>query len=458
MTTFTQTDADRILSRIVNSLPGGTFELETFVGLVGIELTDRVPTASVSCGPRSRLLINPDFVDEYCRTDEHLFLLVMHELWHVLLAHTRLYPRPTTAHNIAFDAIINAGLSRRFPGREYRGFFERLYPADEFPARLLRPPDGWPNHADFRGPGPKGTDQVLTQLYRRATDETAHWADVLALLRDAEAEGLVLLGNHDADDTDYGSVADGDPTGQALRDMVGNWSVGPLTAERPGQGGTPGSWVVDRPDPRRVSKEFESVLRRACRPQPDGERQERASSAPLPITSVLPSRHDRRRLARHRLGLDSLLHDNRLDTPSRRLDQPATARVYLDVSGSMTEYVQDFLGPLTAYVSRRLATLWQFSTIVEPLPLDQLRHGRLITTGGTDIDCVLAHALADPTTTSIVVVTDGYVHPPAALLAQQLRDRNVAVEVVLPADVPDGPLAEVGTITHLSPRQLGGRA
>ena len=209
MTTFTQTDADRILSRIVNSLPGGTFELET------------------------------------------------------------LYPRPTPAHNIAFDAIINAGLSRRFPGREYRGFFERLYPADEFPARLLRPPDGWPNHADFRGPGPKGTDQVLTQLYRRATDETAHWADVLALLRDAEAEGLVLLGNHDADDTDYGSVADGDPTGQALRDMVGNWSVGPLTAERPGQGGTPGSWVVDRPDPRRVSKEFESVLRRACRPHPD---------------------------------------------------------------------------------------------------------------------------------------------------------------------------------------------
>ena len=64
---------------------------------------------------------------------------VRRRLWHVLLAHTRLYPRPTTAHNIAFDAIINAGLSRRFPGREYRGFFERLYPADEFPARLLRP-------------------------------------------------------------------------------------------------------------------------------------------------------------------------------------------------------------------------------------------------------------------------------------------------------------------------------
>ena len=90
--------------------------------------------------------------------------------------------------------------------------------------------------------------------------------------------------------------------------------------------------------------------------------------------------------------------------------------------------------------------------------LDQLRAGSLTTTGGTDIDCVLAHALADPTTTSIVVVTDGYVHPPAALLAQQLWNRNVAVEVVLPSGVPEGPLADVGNVTHLSPRQLGGRA
>ena len=456
MTTCTQTDADRILSRIVNSLPGGTFELETFVGLVGVELTDRVPTASVSCGPRSRLLINPDFVDEYCRTDEHLFLLVMHELWHVLLAHTRLYPRPTTAHNIAFDAIINAGLSRRFPGREYRGFFEQMYAADQFPERLLRPPEGWPDRPKFKGPGPKGTTEVLTQLYRRDSDETAHWADVLALLQHAEEEGLLLLGNHDADDTEYSSVADGDGTGSALRDMVGNWPVGPLTAEQPGRGGMPGTWEVDRPDPRRVSKEFEAVLRRACRPDRSGERLERASVAPLPLTSVLPSRHDRRRLARHRLGIESLLHASRVDVPSRQLDHPATARVYLDVSGSMADYLKDFLGPLTAYVSRGLATLWQFSEVVEPLPITELVGGRLITTRGSDVDCALAHALDDPTTTSVVLVTDGFVLEPDASLVSRLRDRGVAVEVVLPSRVGDGPLAEVGTITHLSPQQLGG--
>src|SRR5262245_30539096 len=97
--------------RVARSIPGATFELEALVRLVGIEETSEVATAAVTCGARARLLLNPDFVATHCRRDEHLFLLVMHELWHVLLGHTTLYPRPTTAHNIAFDAIINAGLA-----------------------------------------------------------------------------------------------------------------------------------------------------------------------------------------------------------------------------------------------------------------------------------------------------------------------------------------------------------
>ena len=66
----------------------------------------------------------------------------MHELWHVLLGHTTLYARPTAAHNIAFDAIINAGLARQHPEAAYRGFFESLNPVDSFPGLLLRPPAG----------------------------------------------------------------------------------------------------------------------------------------------------------------------------------------------------------------------------------------------------------------------------------------------------------------------------
>ncbi len=69
--------------------------------LLSIELSREVPTAAVTTGSRSRLLINPDFLAERCRTEEHLAMLVMHELYHVLLGHTRIYRRPTLAANWA---------------------------------------------------------------------------------------------------------------------------------------------------------------------------------------------------------------------------------------------------------------------------------------------------------------------------------------------------------------------
>ena len=143
-----------LAERLARCLPGASFELETLVRLVGIEETEAIPTAAVTCRGRARLLINPRFVAEHCRRDEHLFLLVMHELWHVLLGHTTLYARPTPDHNIAFDAIINAGLTRQHPAPAYRGFFDVLNPPDVFPALLLRPPLGWPKHTGLRRPRP----------------------------------------------------------------------------------------------------------------------------------------------------------------------------------------------------------------------------------------------------------------------------------------------------------------
>src|SRR6478752_6534653 len=94
-------------TRVLNAIPAGAFE------------TDAVPTASVSCERRPVLRINPAFVTRHCRSDEHLFLLVMHELHHVLLGHTRLFRRASRAHNLAFDAVINAMLVLRFPAETY---------------------------------------------------------------------------------------------------------------------------------------------------------------------------------------------------------------------------------------------------------------------------------------------------------------------------------------------------
>ena len=64
----------------------------------------------------------------------------MHELHHVLLGHTRLFPRPTPAHNLAFDAVINALLVARFPQQAYTSFFTNITATETGSLRLLAPP------------------------------------------------------------------------------------------------------------------------------------------------------------------------------------------------------------------------------------------------------------------------------------------------------------------------------
>jgi predicted metal-dependent peptidase len=131
-----------LMTRVLSAIPAGAYEMNALLSLLRIDETDTVPTACVSCERRPVLRINPEFVRRHCRTDEHLFLLVMHELHHVLLGHTRLFRRPTRAHNVAFDALINSMLVLRFPAEAYRSFFLDLYGAEDGPVRLLAPPAG----------------------------------------------------------------------------------------------------------------------------------------------------------------------------------------------------------------------------------------------------------------------------------------------------------------------------
>jgi hypothetical protein len=218
---MTDRDSELLAQRLVSCLPAASFELETLCRLAGITASREIDTAAVTCEGRSRLLINPDFVAAHCRRDEHLFLLVMHELWHVILAHTRLWPRPTPRHNIAFDAVINAGLARQHPEPEYRGFFEALNPADAFPAMLLRPPVGWPSAPRYRRARlPRGTDAIMRRLYPPpgATVREPLYEEILAVLaRD---------GGDDGSDGGEGrgqrrSGGCGDPAGRAADDADG---------------------------------------------------------------------------------------------------------------------------------------------------------------------------------------------------------------------------------------------
>ena len=442
-------ETNQILSRLLSSMSAATFEMETFTKLAGIVATRNIPTAAMECINRPRLLINPDFVEKHCKRDEHLFLLVMHELWHVMLAHTNLYPRITKAQNIAFDAIINAGLSRQFYQPEYCGFFESINPADQFPHLLLRPPSGWHHDPQYPDIGPEGTKRVLKLLYPPMTAKgfdhrMPFYQEILDLIKqDMEergefADGIpVLLGDHESDD-------DGGMVDEYLQDVMGKlmeqWPQKPPGMEDAGQGA--GKLVEQQMpikqsshDARRV---FANVLRKCLGKNPGPyERRIRAEIPGIAGTNVLPNARDRLMHARRMLGTPGTLW-NQPGTVKARVQQPRhRAHIYLDVSGSMGQIVPQLLGLILPYVASGKAELYQFSTKVEALSLKKLREGRLKTTGGTSIRCVIDHLLKEaPTVKRALILTDGRTGRPRLDQTRQLESKKLRFHVVLPAESP----------------------
>ncbi len=438
--------------RLVSCMPAATFEMETFCRLADIVLTKKIPTAAVECVYRPRLLINPDFVKKYCQRDEHLFLLVMHELWHIMLAHTRMYPRATPAHNIAFDTVINAGLSRLFPGPEYRGFFEKVNPIDNFPSVLLRPPDGWPNNPKYPDVGPDGTLDVLQRLYPTGNDKSINppfYAEILALLYQyAKENGLlweeadvVLIGDHGNDNADgakESKLLDNPAMKDIMKDVVKRWPKTPLAGPKDrGKGGKKELILSDvERAAERARRKFSDVLRHCMNPD-IGEQRRKAKKDVRGIsgTSVLPNARDRTAHARRSLGAPGTLWSQPGTTRARVPEVPGKAYVYLDVSGSMSQILPYLMGLIVPYVAKGKAEVFQFSTIIQPFPFDDLKSGRIKTTGGTSINCVMQHLLADQSDVRrALLLTDGYTGFPTLDDVNTSQENGISVHVVLPAD------------------------
>jgi len=438
-------EAHHITRRLLKCLPATQFEMHTLTRLAAVVATRDVPTASVECKRRPRMLINPDFVAENCQRDEHLFLLVMHELWHVLLAHTRMYPFSTPAHNIAFDAIINAGLMAKFSTPEYMGFFDKLYKADEFPFCLLRPPEGWPHNPVYPEVGPEGTQQIIERLYPRNNfrpffGQKPLYEEILRLLMESGMNFPMplLLGSHGEGEGELKNP-DGSPMNdpfmkEALKDMMKKWS--PIKIDGRGYGGDLSHWDVEiGPDYSHARRTFSDVLKKVLGTSKG--RNYRRAKMPLNTTGgngVLMNARDRLRSARVQLGIQSLLYAQPEVIKARIPERPALAHVYLDVSGSMSEILPHMLSLLIPYVLKREASIFQFSTEVTELTPQHLRSGHLTTTGGTNINCVLEHIIEhEGKLQKALILTDGEVGAPQNQLAAQFEDMNIIMHAVLPS-------------------------
>jgi Putative metallopeptidase domain len=415
-----------LAARVRACVPQRHPAFRSLLQLLSIEASHDVPTAAVTVGARSRLLLNPDFVASHCHTDAQLSMLVLHELYHVLMGHTRMFRRPTHQANWAFDCVINAQLCRLHPDAEHCSFFAGLA-ADSGPWQLIGPPPGWPSH-------PRYAADALGQLHRQLYDDRgATTAELFALLDtmglelSAAAEGR-LLGSHAADgdmESPYGDPLGADPDLLAeVSRLVARWPR-VMTVAGTDDGGV-AAWSMERAqtDVRR-RRALQALLRRvADGPEGPWQRQWCETAAHTP----LPQAGDRRAQVQRLMGATPVLWTGPLLQETRA--PVGQISVYLDVSGSMHEELPSLLDALQQSAPLLRWPLLGFSTQVHALDPEDVRAGRYFSTGGTHIGCVVRHLLENPMQRALIL-TDGAVQDVPADLRRRLQRERPHVHVGL---------------------------
>ena len=423
-------DEEKIVARILEVIPPRSFELTTFLSFFRVRFSDKTETACVTCGESPELLLNKEFVEEHCKTDEHLFMLVMHELYHVILGHTRLFPRSTEVRNLVFDAVINALLCTLFPQPAFTSFFTDYYPSDKMPFALLRP----------KGDGtPPAAEDALDLLYDGGG--TGTYYDVYeALLKSGcvkEIELLLpgdkplLLGSHGEGDEEMSAEMK-----DMIHEIISKWP----SPDRPLKGRDLGSsermrdyGSYEMPDIA-LRRGIRRLMRRAAMPGPKEVRCRSVREMCCETATFLPDWRDRSHEARAAALGDALVYRavTKVRRPSSRDNRQAF--VYFDVSGSVADEVPSVAQALLPYCRRGLCTVHVFSTVVHPTTARDLAARKFVSTGGTDIDCVLRHVLdlpAQKRPRSVVVVTDGYTGCPNNVLAANFRAAGMRLFVGL---------------------------
>jgi hypothetical protein len=406
--------------QLFDCLPSGRYALSGLLRLVDVVETDAVPTAAVECHAQPRLFINPGFVAEHAATPEKLMMLVLHEVHHVLLGHTRRFAACTPADNFVFDCVINALLCRMFPQPAHTALFRDFYPDSEFPACLLRPPEGWnprirkvpvPPALEAHGFGP--ARQVYQSLY---SAEGATYEDIRNVLRAFLARrekmlvGVALLGDHDGS-AQGEATASGDIFARAVAEIVRHWPSPP----EPTRGTSMAELlresrlVVTRGPSRRA--QLRELIRKVAGASGSGRGARRPMPSEIAIETPVPCM-DRRALVTRALGATPLLY--RTELP---IVQPVPAQdrvhIYVDVSGSMDGIKGALYGAVLDCQSLLHPQVHLFSTEVAEATHAQLRGGFCRSTGGTDIRCVTRH-MERHKVRRAVMLTDGYVGNPDA--------------------------------------------
>ena len=410
-------DELKIKQRLRNVLEVGSLQMFEFIKLMNIRFTDEIDSAAISCSSRPELLLNKEFMEKYCKTDEHLFMLIQHELYHVILGHTKLFTRHTVIDNIAFDAIINAMLCRMHPKKEFVSFFENINPSNSFPGALLRP---------MGSNCPKELIPLLRILYETNTGTYFDvYQQIAKNLSNFEGLSFVLIGNHKEN-----SEINNPFIKKIVEKVVEKW---PKQFTITGRDlGSESKYEIARlidPDVVERRKMRKLLLKSGISNCGSSLLKAKNQLSKEECQTFIPSMKDRLVEAKKEM-YDSLLYQGYFDTYKVASESNLKTLVYLDVSGSVKEFIGKMLPLLLKPYKRKECELFVFSTEVKEVTYKELLNGKYVTTGGTSINCVFKHYFSLPKkkqTKRILLLTDGYVGEVSSDYVQRINKTNTKV-------------------------------
>lgn len=457
--------------RALRRLPARTRDIVARVMLSRVTFDDdqNVRTARLrheGCG-RYSLAVARKFLEGYVLDDDDALFVILHELLHKVHGDLHLSlaeDLPAATANLVCDLFVNSqACSLAFP--RGAGVLARFYDPATFPTNLLLAP------AQLTAaitPPAECLDKTIDDLQALVTDE-AERLRILSALADVFAASGCSAPTVVADiytrvwlhkDSIIGVVEDlvalikrgfpflelvldadrclGDHECDGDRGLRNKWQRA-AESPAPGRGDREQETSIDVASGEEVRR-FKSAFFNAVRSALDIDIDHPVRRPGMTSDRTVVPCAGRRELPLLAAGRPPVFYQSSTQLAE---DSYERAHVYVDVSGSTTD-VQALMYGLVAFCGDWIGSpVHVFSNRVHDMSLLDLRRGRCKTTGGTDFDCVIEHAV-ERRHKKIVIATDGYARlsPRSVRLAQGASIRVVGV--LLGENVTDRVLTRLG--------------
>jgi len=393
-----------------------------------------IPTASINI--EGRLAYNSEFVEKHICCKEDLFSLVFHELLHPMFGHF-IYENGEL-ENIAADAIINAVIIEVYSEASRNGnLFRKFYPDRGLPG-LLRPMSEM-----SRSKYSKVYERLYSQSDVHDSFTTGELIQTLKILTQSERlSTIVLIGSHS-----YNGNAASQTT--AFPNELLSKIAEDLKRSVAGKGGRYAGFSSELLDlfmeALKTHLSIKKVLlqkfltKRKLDRFKEYFRVQRVGVSPIPL---YPSKRDLVLLAS---GFYPGYFHNHTSKPTT---EEKGLAIYLDVSGSVNEYLPQIIGVL-AKLKNNVTSLFLFSNIVVETTMEDLIKGKIRTSYGTDFNCI-AHSIIERRFEKAVIITDGYADMSEELSKQLKTLGLVTLTILFDGTTTCEDFAKFGDVVNLS--------